>query len=228
MEAFSQWFSQLEWGKLIEMVISAAACLFCIVLHELCHGLAALLMGDDTARRSGRLTLNPLKHIDLVGLVLLFTVRFGWAKPVPVNMRQFRRPKLGMALTALAGPFGNFLLALLLTSGYAAALVWYQSCGSMAVYYLAVFLLTTATISIGLMVFNLLPIPPLDGSKVLFSILPTRWYGKLMRYERFGAVILVLLLYLGVLNVPLSFLRNGVQQFIFTVAGEPVIRLLIG
>lgn len=228
MEAFFQWFSQLEWGKLIEMILSAAACLGCIVQHELCHGLAALWMGDDTARRSGRLTLNPLKHIDLVGLVLLFTVHFGWAKPVPVNMRKFRRPKLGMALTALAGPFGNFLIALLLTPGYAASIVWFQSSGNLAAYYLAIFLLMTITVSIGLLVFNLIPVPPLDGSKVLFSVLPAQWYGKLMRYERFGTIILVALLYLGVLDVPLSFLRNAIQQFIFTFAGDPVFRLLMG
>ena len=228
MEAFSQWFSQLQWGKLIEMVLSAAACLVCIVLHELCHGVAALWMGDDTARRSGRLTLNPIKHIDLVGLVLLFTVHFGWAKPIPVNMRHFRRPKLGMALTALAGPCGNFLIALLLTPCYAASFFWFQSSGSQAAYYLAVFLLMTITVSIGLMVFNLIPVPPLDGSKVLFSVLPPQWYRQLMRYERYGMILLVALLYMGVLDTPLSVLRNAVQQFIFTVAGDPVIRLLMG
>lgn len=228
MEAFSQWFSQLQWEKLIEMVLSATACLVCIVLHELCHGLAALWMGDDTARRSGRLTLNPLKHIDLVGLLMLFTVRFGWAKPVPVNMRRFRHPKSGMALTALAGPFGNFLIALLLTPCYAAAVVWYQVTEIQAVYYLAIFLMMTITVSIGLMVFNLIPIPPLDGSKILFSVLPSKWYKKLMKYERYGSIVLVLLLYFGILDTPLSFLRNEIQQFIFTVAGDPVVRLLIG
>ena len=228
MEAFSQWFSQLQLEKLIEMVLSATACLVCIVLHELCHGLAALWMGDDTARRSGRLTLNPLKHIDLVGLLMLFTVRFGWAKPVPVNMRRFRHPKSGMALTALAGPFGNFLIALLLTPCYAAAVVWYQVTEIQAVYYLAIFLMMTITVSIGLMVFNLIPIPPLDGSKILFSVLPSKWYKKLMKYERYGSIVLVLLLYFGILDTPLSFLRNEIQQFIFTVAGDPVVRLLIG
>ena len=228
MEAFSQWFSQLQWEKLIEMALSAAACLVCIVLHELCHGLVALWMGDDTARRSGRLSLNPLKHIDLIGLIMLFTVHLGWAKPVPVNMRRFRHPRLGMALTALAGPAGNFLIALLLTPCYAASIVWYQSTQSLAVYYLAIFLLLTITISIGLMVFNLIPIPPLDGSKILFSVLTPKWYGKLMKFERYGVIILVALLYFGVLDTPLSFLRNGIQQFIFTVAGDPVIRLLFG
>jgi len=228
MEAFSRWFSQLQWGRLIEMALSAAACLFCIVVHELCHGLAALCLGDDTARRNGRLTLNPLKHIDLVGLVLLITAGFGWAKPVCVDMRKFRRPKLGMAVTALAGPASNGLLAFLLTPVYAAAFVWYQISGHLLAYYLAVFLLTAISVSIGLMVFNLIPIPPLDGSKVLFSVLPPRAFWLLMRYERYGMILLVALLYLGILDTPLSALRNGIQQFIFTAAGDPVVRLLIG
>lgn len=228
MESFSQWFSQLQWGKLLEIVISAVSCIMCIVLHELCHGLTAFWMGDDTAKCSGRLSLNPLKHIDLVGLVLLLTVHFGWAKPVPVNMSRFRKPKLGMALTALTGPIGNLLLALLLTPFYAVAVVWYQNTVSAAVYYLAVFLLTTITLSIGLAVFNLFPIPPLDGSKVLFAFLPPQWYRKLMRYERYGVILLVVLLYLGVLNAPLLYLRDRILTFMFTVIGDPVVHLLIG
>ena len=228
MEVFFRWFSQLEWGKFIEMLISALACLVCVVIHEVCHGLAAFWLGDDTARRSGRLSLNPLKHIDLVGLVLLITVGFGWAKPVSVNMRNFRRPKLGMVLTSLAGPLSNGLLALMLTPGYAATLVWYYSSGSLVAYYLAIFLMSTIGLSIGLMVFNLIPIPPLDGSKVLFALLPPKFYFRLMRYERYGMILLVALLYLGVLDTPLSFVRNGIQQFIFTVAGDPLIRLLMG
>ena len=228
MDAFSQWFSQLQWEKLIEMIISAAACLLCIVLHELCHGVAALWQGDHTARRAGRLSLNPLKHIDIVGLVLLITVHFGWAKPVPINMRNFRRPKLGMALTALAGPMGNALLALTMTPAYAAALVWYGSSGSLWAYYLVYFLLMVITVSIGLMVFNLIPIPPLDGSKILFSVLPPKWLVPLLRYERYGMILLVALLYFGFLDKPLSVTRDAIKQFIFTVAGDPVIRLLIG
>ena len=228
MESFTQWFSQLQWGKLLVMALSAASCIVCIVLHELCHGLAALWMGDDTARRSGRLSLNPLKHIDPVGLVLLFTVRFGWAKPVPVDMRRFPMPRLGMALTALAGPLGNLLLALMLTPVYAVVFAWYQTGGPATVYYLAVFLLTTITLSIGLAVFNLFPIPPLDGAKVLFVFLPPQWYLKLMRYERYGTILLVVLLNLVVLAAPLSFLRDGILNIMFTVVGSPVVRLLIG
>lgn len=228
MNAFMQWFSQLQWGNLLELLISAASCLLCIVLHELCHGAMALLLGDDTARRSGRLSLNPLKHIDLVGLVLLFTVHFGWAKPVPVNMQRFRNPRRDMALTALAGPVGNLLLALLLVPVYAAVFVWYQTTNLMVAFYIALFLLSTIRLSIGLGVFNLFPIPPLDGSKVLFTFLPHTWYLKLMRYERYGVILLVTLLYLGILDAPLVFLRNGLFDIMFSVLGEPVLRLLIG
>lgn len=228
MDSFVQWFSQLQWGTLIEMSLGAAGCLVCIVLHELCHGLAALWMGDDTARSAGRLTLNPLKHIDLVGLVLLFTVRFGWAKPVPVNMRRFRRPRIGMALTALAGPLGNLLLALVLTPLYAAVFVREQVYSQVFAHYLAVFLINAITVSVGLAVFNLLPVPPLDGAKVLFSFLPADLYRVLMKYERYGMILLVGLLYLGVLDTPLSFIRNGILQFMFTAVGNPVVRLLLG
>ena len=119
MDAIFAWFAQLKWDKLLEMVLVALSCIVCIVFHEVCHGLAAMWMGDNTARRAGRLSLNPLKHIDPIGLVMLFTVHFGWAKPVPVDMRRFRNPKAGMALTALAGPVGSLLLAAVLMPLYA-------------------------------------------------------------------------------------------------------------
>ena len=196
MNSFLQWFSQLQWDVLINMVLSAAACLLCIVLHELCHGWAAFCMGDETALRAGRLTLNPLKHIDWVGLILLITVHFGWAKPVPVNMSRFRRPKLGMALTALAGPVGNLLLALALTPLYASAFVYDRLYGG-GFGYLSYFLIRAITVSIGLAVFNLLPVPPLDGSKILFSVLPPRISWKLRRWEQYSQIILFILLFAG-------------------------------
>ena len=228
MAAFTDWFSQLQWENLLDLLISAASCIVCIVLHELCHGLAALLMGDDTARRSGRLTLNPLKHIDPVGLVLLFTVHFGWAKPVPVNYRRFKNPRFGMALTALAGPLGNLLLSCIFASCYGVCAVWYQHSGLDAAYYLAVFFLTTVNLSIGLAIFNLIPIPPLDGSKILFSVLPHSWYARILRYERYGMILLVAILYLGILDAPLKILRSGILNGILSVFGDPLARLLIG
>ena len=228
MDGFVSWFQKLDWSKLLTMLVSAVACLVCIVFHELCHGLAADWLGDDTAKREGRLTLNPLKHIDIIGLVMLFALHFGWAKPVSVDARRFRHPKLGMALTALAGPAGNLLLAVLLTPVYAGVVGWYQVSGGRTVYYLAVSLLTTISLSIGLMVFNLFPIPPLDGAKIFFAILPSKLYFGWMRYERFGMIVLVVLLYSGVLDTPLVFLRDGLLDGLMAVFGMPVLRLVTG
>lgn len=228
MNGILGWFGQLQWEKLLEMLIIAVSCVVCIVFHELCHGLAALWMGDETAKRAGRLTLNPLKHIDIVGLVLLFTARFGWAKPVPVDLRRFHNPKMGMALTSLAGPGGNLALAVILAPFYAVALFWFQLTRNSAAWYVLMLLINTISLSIGLAVFNLFPIPPLDGSKILFTFLPPRLYLKLMRYERYGMILLVALLYLGILDNPLAFLRDGILNGILTVFADPVLRLLIG
>lgn len=226
MDAIFAWFTQLKWDKLLEMVLVALSCIVCIVFHEVCHGLAAMWMGDNTARRAGRLSLNPLKHIDPIGLVMLFTVHFGWAKPVPVDMRRFRNPKAGMALTALAGPVGNLLLAAVLMPLYALCVYRFHLTQSDWAYYSLLFLINTVSLSIGLGIFNLFPIPPLDGSKILFAVLPPRLYLKLMRYERYGMLLLVALLFFGVLDAPLSFLRDGVMNGLLTLIAEPVLQLL--
>lgn len=210
MNRLTQWLQQLQLGSLLDMVVIVAASLLCITVHETCHGLAAWWMGDDTAKRAGRLSLNPLRHVDLIGLVMMALARFGWAKPVPVDMRKFRNPKAGMALTALAGPVSNVLLALAAMALRAVLLVFYFRNPSQGIWEWAVmFTEYTAVLSAGLAVFNLFPIPPLDGSKVLFALLPNGAYGKLMRYERYGMLLLVVLLLTGVLDTPLYFLRGG-------------------
>lgn len=213
-----EWAAQLQWYKLVDYAVLAAACLLCITFHELCHGLAALMLGDPTAKRAGRLSLNPLKHIDPMGLVLLVVARFGWAKPVPVNPRYFKNPKAGMAVTALAGPVGNVLLSAVAAAGY-------TLCAFYSVYLELPWLMTAAeflslvfALSAGLAVFNLLPIPPLDGSKVLFSLLPDRIYGKLLRYERYGMLALAALLLTGVLDRPLAFLRVTMINFLSPIS----------
>ena len=157
-----------EWWRLFYALERLAGVLVCLTVHETCHGLAAYALGDPTAKRMNRLSFNPLHHIDWLGLASMFICGFGWAKPVPVDMRYFKNPKAGMALTALAGPVSNFLLAFLLM--FAASVVSRFTAGPV------VFLMTTAMLSIGLGLFNLVPIPPLDGSKVLFSLLPDRAY----------------------------------------------------
>lgn len=210
MDALRSWFAQLQFDTLWVMLITVASCLLCITFHETCHGLMAYLLGDPTAKRMGRLSLNPLKHIDPVGLVMLATVRFGWAKPVPVDMRRFKNPKLGMALTALAGPVSNLVLAAVAMLCYAVAAFYQYVTESMVLYYLSLFFVYTATLSVGLAVFNLLPIPPLDGSKILFAVIPEAWYWKLMRYERYGSLVLLVLLFTDVLDGPLEAMRTAV------------------
>lgn len=182
---------QLDISSVGAMALRVAAVMLCLTIHEACHGLAALALGDPTAKQQHRLSLNPLRHIDWFGLFLMFTVGFGWAKPVPVDMRYFRKPKQGMALSALAGPASNLLLALLLI-GFSKVIYLYAPYNAVwdTVFQ---FLLTTAILSIGLGLFNLLPIPPLDGSKILAAVLPDSAYYQLMRYERYGMLLLILL-----------------------------------
>ena len=208
MNGIIQWLRQLQFGSLLDMIVIVAASLLCITVHETCHGLAAYWMGDDTAKRLGRLSLNPLHHVDLMGLVMMALVRFGWAKPVPIDMRRFRNPKLGMALTALAGPVSNVLLMILAMLLRSVIFVPYLMTNHSVWRYGVLFLEYVAVLSAGLAVFNLFPVPPLDGSKVLFAVLPDRYYDKLMLVERYGMILLALLLIGGILDQPLMFLRG--------------------
>ena len=190
-------FQALDEDSLLDAALRVAAVLLCLTIHETCHGLAAYALGDPTAKSMHRLSLNPLHHIDWFGLVMMFAAGFGWAKPVPVNPRYFKKPKEGMAFTALAGPVSNFLLALLLM--LISKLIYLYAPYTMAWNVVFSFCLyTAAPLSIGLGLFNLIPIPPLDGSKVAAVLLPDQAYMKLMRYERYGMLILLVLSFLGV------------------------------
>lgn len=218
LQLFLQNFS---FTRLMALVISVAASLLCITIHELCHGLAAWRLGDPTARAQGRLTLNPLHHIDPLGLLLMITAGVGWARPVPVDMRYFRHPKRDMAITALAGPVSNFLLALVAMAG--TSLVWrVLSMEQSWEVYLLLFLLRTAVLSVGLGIFNLIPIPPLDGSRVLFALLPDRLYYGIMRYERYVMIVMLLAVWLGVFDRPLSFLIYGGVRLLGALTGVPL------
>ena len=206
MSDFVNIWKNLDWTVPVQIVMNILPSLLCITLHELSHGYVAYRLGDTTAKDAGRLTLNPLRHVDIGGLLMMALFRFGWAKPVPVDMRYFKKPKQGMALTALAGPVSNFVLALLAL--LCARLVYHQY-GALWDFIFDL-LLTTAYLSVGLGLFNLIPISPLDGSKVLFVFLPDSAYEKLMRYEKYGMIALLILVWLGVgdnvLNTALLFL----------------------
>ena len=209
MDAFRAWLAQLQFDGVWQTAVLVAASLLCITFHETCHGLAAYKLGDNTAKRMGRLSLNPLKHVDLMGLIMMALFRFGWAKPVPVDMRNFKNPKAGMALTALAGPVSNVVLA------YAAVVLCNfvifladRLGNTWLLLALAQFFVYVEIISAGLAVFNVFPIPPLDGSKVLFALLSDQAYDRLMRYEKYGMGLLMVLLVTGVIDRPLGAMRD--------------------
>ena len=209
----------LDWSYLLDIALSVLPALICITLHECAHGWAAYRLGDDTAKRMGRLTLNPLKHIDIIGLAMMVLFRFGWAKPVPVDMRKFKNPKRDMAVTAAAGPLMNVILCLaaLFLYGLTAPGAFYRGG---ALYYLNEGLYLTAYLSLALALFNIIPIPPLDGSKVLYSFISDRAYMQLMRYERYGMIALLALIVLSDFSGldPLSRATGWVFERLFVFA----------
>lgn len=202
---------------LVSLLLSAVGVLLCMTVHELCHGLTACRLGDPTAKRMGRLSLNPIKHIDILGFAMLLFVGVGWAKPVPVDMRYFKRPKRYMALTALAGPVSNMVLSFLLLALYSGLIRILP--GGPAAYFLLSFLSRTAVMSIGLGLFNLLPISPLDGSKILFSLFPDKVYYTILRYERYVMIPLMILMFVGVFDGLLDFCINGVLGVMLRMVG---------
>lgn len=193
----------------IQALFALLALLFCVIPHEVAHGLVAMLLGDPTAKRAGRLSLNPLRHLDPIGSVVLplalLVIRlvtgvplvvFGWAKPVPINPYYFRDPWRGMVWVGLAGPATNFLLA-----GVTALLGRALFLLGLRQRYLFLFLALLVFISLVIGIFNLIPVPPLDGSRILAYFLPVRWRLQLLRLEQFGILIVAALLILGLLDV---------------------------
>ena len=188
---------------LIELLILLPIILDCITVHEYSHANAADILGDQTPRLAGRLTLNPLAHIDPVGFLALLIFRIGWAKPVPINPYNFRNPNQGMMLTGLAGPASNFfmawILAIVLKTVPFSSQLWVSV------------LQTAIFINLALMIFNLLPIPPLDGSRIYTQFLPYEWQVML---ERYGFFLLILIILLQPTQDLLFFLINSVYRLL--------------
>ncbi len=191
-------------------ILAHVIVLLTIPLHECAHGLVSLWLGDPTAKAAGRLTLNPLRHLDVLGSISMLILGVGWAKPVPVNPYYYKKRRLGMAVTAAAGPLSNLLLAYVFVLVYKLC-AWCSLAGQGGALLdnICLVLYMVVLVNINLAVFNLLPIPPFDGSRIVNLVLPEKLYFRVMRYERYIMFALLLVFYLGVLDAPLGWLRTG-------------------
>lgn len=196
MESMQTLWGSIDPDLVVRLLTRILSVTLCLSVHEMSHALVANALGDPTAKDMERLSLNPFHHIDWFGVMCLLVAGFGWAKPVPVDMRYFKHPKRGMALTALAGPASNFLFAALCL--FPVRLLMNTAPVSGFTLWLMNFLISLAIMNLGLGLFNLIPFPPMDGSKILFSFLPDSAYYFMLRNERIGMIFLMMLVFFGV------------------------------
>lgn len=184
---------------IIYKIIMIPMVLIALMFHELAHGFVSIKLGDPTPRLQRRMTLNPLAHLDPIGTILMIFTGFGWAKPVEINPRYYKDPKKGMALTALAGPVANFLLSIIAMLIYGVFFVIYAKTGIFAssIYTIKILMERFVQLNLCFMVFNFIPIPPLDGSRVLGIFLSNSAYFKLQQYERYSFMLIILLSAVG-------------------------------
>lgn len=203
---------------LIQLLLSLPIIIFALSVHETAHGWVAYKLGDPTAKTLGRLTLNPFKHLNLFGFLSMLIAGIGWANPVPINARNFKNPRVGMALSGIAGPMSNFLMGIVgftALSGVMTVLIVNEVLyPHVLVKILLLFLYMFASLNLSLGIFNMIPVPPFDGSRFLYIFLPTKWYFKVMKYERYtGIVLLVLLVVLSRIGFsPIGFIVDLVMN----------------
>ncbi len=193
---------------IFRIIWSLPALLFAITIHEYSHGRVADMLGDPTPRLAGRLTLNPVAHLDPIGAISLLIFRFGWAKPVPINPANFKNYRRDTILTALAGPFSNFVCAFLFSWAFKISMNLIGNLNSNAIPQVGIefirgwFIMLSYGVIFNLVlaIFNLIPIPPLDGSVVLFSLLPLRWEYEIEKYKSYSYILLVILIFTGVVS----------------------------
>ncbi|NLM49671.1 MAG: site-2 protease family protein [Clostridiaceae bacterium] len=204
---------------LLAYILRIPVVLLAIIVHEVSHGYVSYLLGDPTAKMSGRLTFNPFSHLDPFGALCMVLFRFGWAKPVPINPIYYKNRKLGMFLVSFAGPFSNFIMAFLATFIY--VLIGRITDFNFALSnIIQILLVEMVFVNIGLGLFNLIPFPPLDGFKIVSLILPQRIYYQILEYERFGFILLIILVYLGTFSNFLTKALYGMLHFFEFVANS--------
>ena len=221
MSVLSSFMSGDFAGAFLKLGVTAFVVICLLPIHEFAHAFVAYKLGDQTARLSGRLTINPFAHIDLWGALMIVLVGFGYARAVPVNMRNFKNPKAGMALVALAGPVSNFLMSVvfIFLSALTLRFLDYNSTLGNAIFTCVSY---AAIVNINLAIFNFLPIPPLDGSRIISVILPDRIYYKIMQYERYILIGLFLLMVLPATD----FIWSGLSSLSYAIY-EGLLRLML-
>ena len=235
MSFFTNFVSQIPFYLLRLPVV-----LFALSLHETAHGYVAYKLGDPTARSLGRLTLNPAKHLDPFGFVCMVLFRVGWAKPVPINTRYFKKPKRDMAICGAAGPLSNLALAIIslvvlrvalipITNIYKGEMVAFlsnptQFSGTVAftaVSLVVYILYLSVVLNVSLAIFNLIPVPPFDGSRIFYAFLPTKWYFAVMKYERIIMMVVLVAFMFGFLDTPINFVFGTLLNGMFKVTAMP-------
>lgn len=227
-------------NQIPQMLLMLPAILISLSVHESAHAYVAYKLGDDTAKNLGRITLNPMKHFNLLGFLSMMFFNVGWANPVPINTRNFKNPRRDMAISSAAGPASNLCLAIISTIFLRIIMIplsdmiiiptegyYYieesvaQSPAYIILAIVAVMLYFAIALNLNLMIFNLIPIPPFDGSRIAFIFLPTDLYFKVMRYERYIQIGFILLLAIGIIDLPLSTVTNWLSDLMFTATGMP-------